>query len=435
MNKFKHVFKTVVFSGLVFLIIPTLPAACQYASKEEYIREIKQKYSIEELNYFYEIAFYNEVERKTRPIRKWNKDVYMYLEGAERTDSVVIIHLVNELRQMQLPIDFHFVGDSLQANMKIYFGERDFLIEKLPDHFFSVNNRGHAVFGSNEISIGILSSMDTVMRGTVLQEEFIQSLGLISDSWTNPGSLFFQGVENVRSFTEKDKKLLSLLYEDFFAKKSRYTVQDYERDFGPLLYKVQSAEKIAQHLQENNTPPGYLDSLTKYIARTVCFKYPSKVWVRQKGASTKQDSAFCQKIISRFNEALEGKLALLPSSDSTYFPHINLLYSDNRDLSETPTTMTFFRDSAFVYTYTIASEARMDLPSSFGQYARNEYVLLVMSMALGLNFSYEMFEPDEDGDPTLKPEYWEILSLYYEPIFYGGIKVSEIERARRLLAE
>ena len=414
----------------------------EYIDRKTHIGEIRKKYSSEELNYFYEIAFYNEARQKQRSVRRWDKETYIYLDRARRSDSMALEYLVDELRQMRLPIDFYFTGDSLQANMKIYFGEREYLNEVLFDRFHSSSIMGAFSLRKNGILIGIRESTDTLEQISTIQEEFIQSLGLISDSWTNPGSLFFEGVNHTKSFSEKDRRLLLLLYEKAFSNRyvHKYTYRNYERDFGSVLYKVHSARKIAKHMQENNTPARYLDSITKFVAGDDYYKFPQKVWVLQHGAYTDSDNTFYQKIIHRSNEVLEGKLTLIPLSDSTRWiqPYIALGYSGIHDYPYCQATAQYYRDASFLYAYTYGANINIKWPLESRQYEKDALLLMALCKALGLDFNKfdkagEILEPDEDGDPTLKSEYWKILSLYYEPVFYGGIKMDEIEQAKKLL--
>ncbi len=421
----------VKYSLILLLIIAT----SQCGKKNVQLEAIKQKYTVEELNYFYELAFYDETTQSHHSIEKKVKDVFIYIEGANREDSITILKLIKELNEMCLPVKFYTSKYSKMANMKVYFGNFEYLNNLFPGHFASKNARGIGSGDRCKSSIGIIDSLERHQKDLVIKEEIIQSLGLSSDSWTYPESLFFQDNNSLISFSSMDKRMLQLLYEDYFT--TNYSINDYECDFEDVLYAQNSACKISQYVKQSNIPINYIDSIRLFAPNEVYYKYPNKIMLVLKGEYTNDDMLFCKNMVESFNHVLSPKLELIWSADTAYLPAINICYSPpSTHQEEHNATIVYFRDS-LSFVYTLSSEINVLSPQIQNQQTKNEVILLSIYRILGLNLHpYDAMFDVSDGECVMfKSVYLKILSLFYEPIFYSGIKVSEIDKAIELLKQ
>lgn len=67
--------KNFVFFALCFIAL-ILPG-CNHSNPQD----LKQKYSVEAINYFYETVFYEDNVGRHEFGRKWNQDLYFYVNG------------------------------------------------------------------------------------------------------------------------------------------------------------------------------------------------------------------------------------------------------------------------------------------------------------------------------------------------------------------
>ena len=428
---------------VLFILAAILCIQCNQPQKE--LENLKQKYTIEELNYFYEVAFLEESSLSTHPLIKRAKDVKICLVGAQEDDSITVSSLIVELNNMQLPIAFSVIDNSIVANMIVHFGDRNYLDNIFPGIFISDDTNkirfGHGSIDKKEALIGIINTIDDndKLRGT--QEEIIQSLGLTCDSWHYPNSLFFQGISFSKSFTPMDKRLLQLLYEDYFT--TRYTITDFERDFAEELYHVNSAQKIADHIRENNIPIRYLDSIktmapNRGTFKGIYYKYPHEIAVSPVGSYSEADSAFLVKTLALFNQALGEKQKLYLAKNATFLPRIDIAYLiDNLQEDDVMLFSEGHQLGKLAATYYIYSNMTITSKPNAPQEKINEVLLTGLYWNLGLDCTLktDFYSIDEDGDEILKSEYFEILSLFSEPVFYSGITVSEIDKAIEILKQ
>lgn len=199
----------------LFLII-TLHSGCNFSAAEmsNYeIAQIKRKYSKRVINYFYEIAYYQDYKGKRDKLAKWDRDVEVYLEGTLwRHDSLYIDRAIKEINTLNLPIEVSLTDDKAAANLYVYFGNFDYLENKLDLKDYKKFRGIGVVRGSLPVLVGIannarsyaeLSTSDQeMMRESIILEELSQTLGLYGDSWKYPESIFFEGKKKVVHFNE-----------------------------------------------------------------------------------------------------------------------------------------------------------------------------------------------------------------------------------------
>ncbi|MDY0281908.1 MAG: DUF2927 domain-containing protein [Salinivirgaceae bacterium] len=191
--------------------------------------KIKHDFSKEDLEYFTEIAFGSEFRNnKTKyepSLRYWKSDINVHLNGHYTVDdSIEVLRVIAELNELINTIDISLVGNF--GNVNIYFD--------CPSTFYNFpgfvpGNAGFfcvkrfRIFPNGYILIDKWKSFN--WRKHLIREELTQILGLMSDSYSYPESIFFQGWTDINEYSEIDRQLIRLLYNynlPFGMKKSDF---------------------------------------------------------------------------------------------------------------------------------------------------------------------------------------------------------------------
>jgi len=172
------------------------------------------------IDYYNEIAEKSEYGNKnTNGFRKWTQDVKIFFDF-ENSDSIKIYskEILKDLNDLIEPINLYIVENKNDANLFIYFGIfSDFRIK------YNIKNDGNfaGYFKTNVFDNKIVKGcvfIDKKLNGdqlkSVLREEITQSLGLGNDSWKYPKSIFYQGSNSNIQFSEIDKKIIQLHYNN-----------------------------------------------------------------------------------------------------------------------------------------------------------------------------------------------------------------------------
>ncbi len=413
------------------------------------LQDLKQKYSAKSINYFYEIAFFQDYVGKMHVINKWNEDIYMYVDGNFSTNDMTYIkNTISQLSSLQLPINLYLTSDSLLANLFIYFGDYSYLEEKI-----GFNNKDYEPF----VGVGIITEkrsyiksavvgfannatrysrpnvLDSIkLRQAIIMEELTQSLGLIGDSWQYPNSIFFEGGVCESTPNDIDKDVIRFLYEHSIP--AEYPRQQFEKDFGDVLYHINASQKIADYVSTNNIPFHFLEYIReKCFHNNILVKCPSKIYIRLQGNFSPEDSDLCKNAVSLFNTVSNQFQLVFEETDIERIPCINIYYkSDDKRINTiierqiTTSNMMFPRrlNGEIKITYW-----KQDLQEN------NRFIFNALYKLLGAdNNNYDdIMEFDSLGNFSFKPGYKELLELIYEPVFYSGLTLKEFDEALEIL--
>ena len=200
----------------------------------EQIKEIKDKFTKEEITYFYETVFFIDPEArdykpfvKSTRVEKWNKDIYIKAFGNLSEDnSKNLNETVAYLNTLKLPITI-FITNKENYNVSIYFGNKQY-IEKMMGNIVIDKNAegiGLSVVNSKSIiesaTIGIVSTKKTsifnLYKSNRILEELTQTLGVPGDSFSKTNSVFYQGPKDYsysKQLATIDLKVINLLYSN-----------------------------------------------------------------------------------------------------------------------------------------------------------------------------------------------------------------------------
>lgn len=272
-------------------------------SKNE-IKLIKANYSTEMINYFYEIAFFNEGKNSSyNQLNKWKKDPNIFIHGdissKQKEDIHIVLNLIN--KQFQLPFKISITDDKEQANINIFAGDENYL-KKYVSGVDTFNGSFEIFYSEKEIvSANIFVKNNLNYFKNTITEEIVQCLGLTGDSYSYPNSLFFQNENDSKSFTDIDIKILKLLYDPLLPQ--NYKRKDFEKDFEDVLYAVNSSQKIQDYIIQNKIPKETLKSIKKhFFYKGEFYKHPKSISVFIKGDYDLADSLQIIKTINALNK-------------------------------------------------------------------------------------------------------------------------------------
>jgi hypothetical protein len=206
--------KIILIKLLILLIIFSfIFMTISYASESL----LKEKYTEEELDYFYEVAFGLEYGNNTNVIHKWNKsEIKFSITG---TDEYVreLNRVIRELTELT---GITFTKVDKNADIDIYFINHSDFTKHVPNNKLVENSCGYFYAWWDEDNIiykaKVLIAIDKGVIGEqrhLIREELTQSLGLMNDSDTCPISMFYQGRGLEEEYTDIDKSIIKLLYE------------------------------------------------------------------------------------------------------------------------------------------------------------------------------------------------------------------------------
>lgn len=274
---------------------------------------VKSNYSSEVINYFYETNFYFEGIGKKEQFGRWKNDVNIKILG-DYTDKDLasINYVVSVIDSLKLPIKFNFVDSVKSANFMISYGG---IINN------NKNIGGICTLTSDSTVISKAKISIYERNHKVIEEEFIQGLGVACDSYSHPNSLFTEGRNIKKIFSSLDKKVLQLLYDDVWP--SNYKRTDFEKDFSDVLYSVNSSEKIKRYLKVKKVKSEVLNDIRDncFGKEKILVKHPNDVAIRLHGDFKKNDSLHVVRVINAINKIdshLNLKLEVPVDTEVTY---------------------------------------------------------------------------------------------------------------------
>ena len=437
--------KNFMFFALCFIVF-ILPG-CNHSNPQD----LKQKYSVEAINYFYETVFYEDYVGRHEMSKKWNKDLYFYINGEfSEYDTDNVQSAISYLNSLDLPITFYTASDSSSANVSVYFGNYSYLEEKM-----GLKNRKYEPFAgvgytpksNSEIEwakVGIANDARKYKRNNiqdsaklrygVVLEEFAQILGITGDSWHYPHSYFFEGGGlGPTNLSDIDKEVVKLLYEPSIP--VQYSRLQFEKDFGDVLYHVNAPQKIADYVFANNIPLHFLDYVRRYSFHDSLFvKWPSEIYISLNDDYSKEDSLYFNKAVDAFNSVSKQLRLIVGKKSPENYPSISIHYRIGTKLegilSDSETAV-----GVMMFPRRVKSDIRSTVKKTDVR-KLNESIFRSLYFSLGFdnNNSYDdVLAIDSLDNIVIKPDYKEMLALIYEPVFYSGLTLKEFDEALKIL--
>ena len=411
------------------------------------LKYLKQNYSAEAINYFYETAFLRNFDNKRPAVKKWKKDIYVYMAGDFYPNDIDHVkNTIVQLDSLQLPIDIHLTSDSLNANMFIYFGDYSYLEkmgigDSLSTFYwhFQVNYNKSAIVGiaNNAETYKNFSKTDNAkIRQAIILKVMTHCLGIMGNSLHHPNSTFFEDETWVSNFCDIDKSIIKFLYES--STPNIYLLPVFEENFKDILYHINAPKKIADYVLANNTPLHYLEYIREncFLLDSVLVKWPSETNIKLNGDVSLEDSLFCKDIINQlntisdqFNLTLAGNIQRVSTIDIHYgnndtMKH-DIQYKNSLNIGNRMFTRRRF------YEINIVCNGKEDI-----QKRKNRFISDMLYGILAFkndDITKNFTELDSLGNISFQSDYKEILALIYEPVFYSGLTIDEFDEAIEIL--
>ena len=425
---------------------------CQSGDND--ITELKKRYSIEEINYFYETALYNE-ELGEQPhfIVKWKHDILISIFGDTLVgDHARVQDVIEQLNALSLPIGISMTPDTTVANLRVRFGNKQQLnlANSVRGHAnITATKRGIAQYADVEIVNDTPEKIrDNVHRQSIILEEITQSLGIPADSYAYPRSVFYEGWNREIQLSEIDKRIIQLLYEPSIP--VGCTCAQFAEDFADVLQSVNGRKGLFQSkLYHQNSQREFLNYVqSQSISRTTVkrilqrglvksqrdtilrvVKYIKPVPVTLHGDTIAEQKVIVQKILSLFEETA---------------PFLHLYLSDRKPTDKVGIQIKFEKDPSASSAVTAQTYPWYMEDSLFSQriganvevvYRDTTEALLKLPLALADILYYSVCVIRQDGKPSvyengslqLKPEYAELLHTYYAPELANNMTKTQLE--------
>jgi len=284
------------------------------------IEKIKKEFTYEEMNYFYEVAFYEErFNEPTDKVIKWDEDIRIYCSGNyDSLDFFFVKEAIKEINSLKIPPNLSLVKEKWEANIEIIFSQK----EELGKLFNFSKNRLINGIGElyskesgeiNKAIIGINNSFEG--KKSVILEEITQSLGIIGDSHSMRTSLYYQrGSSNINTLPKVDKKLIELLYHPSIP--IGLSRIEYEKKFSSLIRPINANNKILQYLKKENASLEVLSMIKQTcFINDKLYKFSKDIPVYSIGQFSTKDTIFLKKSIQKINN--------LSQDFSIYYSGIN----------------------------------------------------------------------------------------------------------------
>jgi hypothetical protein len=187
-----------------------------------YIMKIHElKYTVEEMEFFKEIALKVEYGNGMDRIHKWVEEIKIRVIGKPtRSDLASLEDTINKLNSLSKDLHLQYALEDKEANVEIYFiPHTEFSNHDYVDKRILNTNWGLGVIWWNkigEINKAVIL-IDTehpnpTERAHLIREELTQCLGLLNDTLEDSRSIFYQGW-GIQDYSEKDMRTIQMLYD------------------------------------------------------------------------------------------------------------------------------------------------------------------------------------------------------------------------------
>lgn len=408
--------------------------SCSLVKKKE-IEQIKKEYTVETLNYLYEVAFHdNEFPKKDKNLLKWEKDISFYIDGDTLPgDKHSILSAINEISALNLPITINEKASRDSANFLFLFTSAKPRNELGNTRINIVNNCIDSI--KIEIFYDPHDSLTfRIRRRATILHEMVHALGLPGHSNNYSKGVLTLGFTNYTiKLTDLDKQVINLLYEPDL--KAGYTCKQFESDFANDLYHIAKIEKVTSLIKKDILKKESLEYIYKYgltksknQAEGECIvKFSLPVVVRVKGDYTSEITDQIEKAINEINKAT-NKLSLVYAHGETLLPDAGVYFAFKRDSSMEYSVRSQIQNTSLFnlrFPYLIKSEILID----FKNVQKMQMVIansLYHSVCL-LSDTSNCFIFEKDN-LRLMPVYSEILKDYYNPYLAAGFTKNELEK-------
>lgn len=198
------------------------------ASFDSYVEAATVKTKTFPVDQFIDLAIGSEFGSGPRTIRRWEKDIKVYIFPSENIAlENELSRVIQELNKLLPGIGIGRVSLQVQANMLVTLGSaKDYArfvssdtekrLEKNFGYFSCKVPKTTRKIRECSMYVDTERAKPGLAKHLV-REEFTQSLGLMNDISYNPESIFFDKYSETSEFSPRDKQMLCFLYSEWIA--------------------------------------------------------------------------------------------------------------------------------------------------------------------------------------------------------------------------
>jgi hypothetical protein len=406
------------------------------------LKDLKNKYSAEEVNYFYETVFYQDFKGIKPALSKWKEDLRVCMQGTGWAgDSAYVKDALKQINALQLPVRLTLTNDVANANVLIHFGDQKYLNEKLGSDplvtFRGIGKLDQIPGGGLMAMIGISNdavsykNLDTadqhLIRQSTILEEITQILGVTGDSWKDYRSIFFEGTKNIIQLQPIDKQVIRLLYE--VSLPDGLSRQTFTEQFGDVLYASGTISKLATYVKQQKILADQLERISSAsYPDSLLVRYSGKIFVKVEGEYNGNDIRFCREAIELLNSASDRfHLEYVEDSSLSDLPCINISFETHPDAS--PKAERWVKIGSLMVSRRIDGKIRIRSgKTGISEEAKHQLLFKAMYKILGYDgINGDIVQRNEDGRMQFRSGYKEALTLLYNPVFADGLSKSDLD--------
>lgn len=153
--------------------------------------------------YFNEVVFRTEFGSSSKTIRKWTRDIRIFVAGNPSDAlSCELNKVIGELNELVSGIQLTLVDSEDKSNLIAFFGSGDgylkfepkakpYIEELLGFVWLNWDSQSEIQFGS--IFVDTVKTQSIERQRHIVREELTQALGIMNDSYRYPNSIFYDG--------------------------------------------------------------------------------------------------------------------------------------------------------------------------------------------------------------------------------------------------
>ncbi|MEP1085717.1 MAG: DUF2927 domain-containing protein, partial [Algoriphagus sp.] len=154
-------------------------------------------------------------------VRKWNKDILIYLPNApDQVLQEILNEVIDEINFLSETISLRLVNSVERSNFILFFGSGEDYVKQWEPSAANLiaSNRGLFSIDYNSSSYEIVSGnawidvtlvADYACLKHLLREEMTQSLGMINDIYSDQESIFYGNYRCFTDYTARDKVFIA----------------------------------------------------------------------------------------------------------------------------------------------------------------------------------------------------------------------------------
>jgi hypothetical protein len=215
----KHISSRLLTYALCLLAMSLL-MACEEDTELPACPPLDESSLSREQQVFLDIVFGNEFGSDVERLRKWRRDISIYVpEPPEPFLQNELESVITEINRLSETVMLQQVSREADANMIVFFGDGATYVSEYEDQaagltgsnlgLFSIDwNRQTYEISRATVWVDVVNESDPDCLRHILREELTQALGLTNDTDAYPESIFYSEFTCLPAYTELDEQYI-----------------------------------------------------------------------------------------------------------------------------------------------------------------------------------------------------------------------------------